>query len=779
MKTTFTSVILSLLSLITNAQLVVSGSASTLSLPNNAPAITVDNAISITGTGTIDGARVSVSTNFATGDVLAYTGALPSGVTSSYNAVSGILSFTGAATQAEYESLLRTVTFATSSASAAQRTVTFNLGTAISFSGNNHFYEFITGTFTWTAAKADAASKTFYSMQGYLATISSQAENDFIQEKMSSNGWIGASDEYTQINAATGASTYANQGASEGKWYWVTGPAGEIGTQFSNGNTTPSSVSGRYMNWNSSEPNNSSSTEHYGQFYASGSTGKWNDLPNTSTLGYVVEYGGMAGDPVVNLTVSRNIQMIATSLQTSVALNNYVLHAAAVLVDQDILVYSTGSLTDAKVTITTNFKSGDELTYTGALPGGVSASFNASTGVLSFTGTATAAQWQSLFRTVKFNSTSNIIGNRDISFSVGNQVAGSNGHFYEYVSTTGSWTTAKTSAASRTYLGLNGYLATITSQEENDFIKLKLSADAWVGASDDVTHINAATGATTYASQAAAEGKWYWVTGPVGEIGTQFSNGNVTPTSVSSRFMNWNTSEPNNSGSNEHYGQLLSSGLNLGKWNDLPNSNNLGYVVEYGGLAIDPLLNLSANRTISISAILPVTGMQLSAHKNSSGILLQWSTFTETNADYFDILHSMDGITYVKIGQVKAAGNSTGMTNYNWLHTSPAGSNLFYQIRENDFDGRFQLSNIRQVLAESGGFSLAPNPASGNVIISCPVTGGILTLTIRNSSGAEILRQNIQSGQTNLDISRLPAGIYLVEVNGKNGWSEKLRLVKQ
>ena len=202
-------------------------------------------------------------------------------------------------------------------------------------------------------------------------------------------------------------------------------------------------------------------------------------------------------------------------------------------------------------------------------------------------------------------------------------------------------------------------------------------------------------------------------------------------------------------------------------------------MVEYGGLAIDPLLNLSANRTISISTILPVTGMQLTAVKNIAGILLQWSTFTETNADYFDILHSTDGISYTKIGQLQAAGNSTGVTNYSWQHTSPASGNQFYQIRENDLDGRYQLSNIRQVLSATGGFSLAPNPASGNVIISCPVTGSILTLIIRNSTGAEMIRQNIQSGQTNLDISRLPAGIYLAEIIGKNGSGEKLQFVKQ
>lgn len=779
MKTITTTLVSSFICLLSYGQLVVTGSGTSLSLPNNAPAITVDDNLSITGAGTIDGARVSVSANFAAGDLLAYTGGLPSGVSASYNAGTGVLTFTGNATPAQYQALLRTVTFATSAASALQRTITFNLGTAISFSGNNHFYEFITGTFTWTGAKTDAAAKTFYSLQGYLATITSQAENDFIQQKLSADGWIGSSDEYTEINAATGASTYANQAAAEGKWYWITGPVGEIGTQFSNGNGTPASVSGRYMNWNTSEPNNASSIEHYGEIYSSSSTGKWNDLPNSSTLGYVVEYGGMAGDPVVTLTCSRVIRMIATSLQTTGTLNNYALHAAAAYVDEGILVYSNGSITDAKVTVATNFNSGDQLTYTGGLPGGVTASYNAGTGVLSFTGTATAAQWQALFRTVQFSSSSNTIGNRDISFSVGNQVAGSNGHFYEYVSTTGSWTTAKTNAAGRTYLGLNGYLATVTSQAENDFIKQKLGADAWIGASDEYTHINSATGASTYANQAAAEGKWYWVTGPVGEIGTQFSNGNTSPVAVGSSFMNWNTNEPNNSGTNEHYAEIFASGGNVGKWNDLPNSSLLGYVVEYGGLAADPLLNLSAFRTMAVSTILPVTGMQLNAAKTNAGIQLEWTTFTEYNSSHFDILHSTDGIHFSKIAEMGAAGNSDSPLTYTWLHTNPAAGTNYYQVRENDLDGRFQLSNMKQVITGNEKISIAPNPAKDQLWITCPGTGRITAFCIRNNAGALVTRQALQSTQTNLDISGLPAGLYIIEFSEMNGPVTRLRFVKQ
>jgi VCBS repeat-containing protein len=105
----------------------------------------------------------------------------------------------------------------------------------------------------------------------------------------------------------------------------------------------------------------------------------------------------------------------------------------------------------------------------------------------------------------------------------------STGHYYEVVNVPVgiSWADARDAAALKSFNGLTGYLATITSSAENAFILSKLPADGWIGASDDVTYINIATGAPTYADQSAAEGNWYWVTGP--EAGTLFSVGSVNP----------------------------------------------------------------------------------------------------------------------------------------------------------------------------------------------------------------------------------------------------------
>jgi hypothetical protein len=223
-----------LCSLTSFAQISFSGSSTALSTPVNAPAITIDNTLTITSNTSFDGARVSVSSNFSSGDVLTYTGSLPAGVTASYNSTTGVLTFTGTATAAAYETLLRTATFATSSTNALQRTILFNIGSTIGFSGNNHLYEFVSSQQSWYAAKAAAESRTLYGLQGYLATVTSAGENNFIHEKIAADGWIGASDDASYINSAVGSSLYTSQANAEGRWYWVTGP--EKGTQITTDN---------------------------------------------------------------------------------------------------------------------------------------------------------------------------------------------------------------------------------------------------------------------------------------------------------------------------------------------------------------------------------------------------------------------------------------------------------------------------------------------------------------------------------------------------------------
>jgi hypothetical protein len=295
------------------------GSSSTLSVSYNTWT-KVDPNVTITANGTITGFRVQISqayTSGASGDQLRSTATLPSGVSvSAFNTTTGILVFKST----------------TATCYALQRRVTFVAGTVFYNPLTEHFYEYVSSSGSWTAAKTSASNRSYFGRAGYLATMMSEAENNFIWKLMSSDGWFGGSDEVSEVNTAKGTTAFASQAAVEQKWHWVTGP--EKGTQFSNSSTA---VTGQYAKWAGGEPNNAGG-EHYAQFYSANS-GSWNDLPNTSLPGYICEYGDMPGDITSSVTISTrnleisgassgwisggNLNVCSGSNSTTLTLNNY------------------------------------------------------------------------------------------------------------------------------------------------------------------------------------------------------------------------------------------------------------------------------------------------------------------------------------------------------------------------------------------------------------------------------------------------------------------------
>jgi hypothetical protein len=275
----------------------LTGSNASLSAIYNVETI-VDPNLVITANGTINGFRVQISESYSNGDILTYTGTLPSGITQSWSTTTGVLSFSGSGTAQQWQDILRLVKFKSTNSVCypTARSITFTAGTVYYNPLTGHFYEYVvlSPAQSWSYSKTNSESRSYFGRIGYLATFSSAAENNFVWKIMANDGWFGASDDFQVINTAAGNSYYASQSgtapSSENKWTWVSGP--EAGTQFSNGSTA---VNGQYANWNGGEPNNSGG-EHYGQFY-SGSQGRWNDLRSTHTLGgYLCEFGGMPND---------------------------------------------------------------------------------------------------------------------------------------------------------------------------------------------------------------------------------------------------------------------------------------------------------------------------------------------------------------------------------------------------------------------------------------------------------------------------------------------------
>ncbi|MFH4964367.1 T9SS type B sorting domain-containing protein [Gaetbulibacter sp. M235] len=242
---------------------------------------------------------IQISTGYQLGfDSLILNGTHPN-IATSWNVTEGKLTLKGNGTPlAAYVDLIaavKDVVFKSTSTNPSNKFFSFTIGDANYLPRTGHYYEYVSALgITWTAAKAAAELRTYYGLQGYLATILYPEEAQLAGEQAAGAGWIGGSDAQT-----------------EGIWKWVTGP--EAGTIFWNGG--PNGSTPNYANWNSGEPNNLGDEDYAHVTYNVGIKGSWNDLSNTGESsgdyqpkGYIVEYGSPT-DPPLNISASTHISV--------------------------------------------------------------------------------------------------------------------------------------------------------------------------------------------------------------------------------------------------------------------------------------------------------------------------------------------------------------------------------------------------------------------------------------------------------------------------------------
>ncbi|MBU5211840.1 S-layer homology domain-containing protein [Heyndrickxia oleronia] len=275
--------------------------------------VTLDSSVLNGYEDNLNGASVAIE-NFKKEDKLEFTSV--NGITGNFNPATGILTLSGKASIEDYQAVLRSVTFTTTSTDRTDRNITFTLGSALAYSENGHFYEYINknATITWFNAKKEAEEKNYFGRKGYLVTITSENENNFVKDKTLGLGWIGAKDiERNPENNPDPSATYPK---NTGDWRWVTGPEGLEeggGLQFYTGYAQSGSKV-KYANWAAGEPNDyNGSGEYVAHIFGPGTdSGRWNDYSpnNAGVKGYVIEYGDMPGDQTFALSASKKIVFV-------------------------------------------------------------------------------------------------------------------------------------------------------------------------------------------------------------------------------------------------------------------------------------------------------------------------------------------------------------------------------------------------------------------------------------------------------------------------------------
>jgi hypothetical protein len=182
------------------------------------------------------------------------------------------------------------------------------------------------------------------------------------------------------------------------------------------------------------------------------------------------------------------------------------------------------------------------------------------------------------------------------------------------------------------------------------------------------------------------------------------------------------------------------------------------------------------------NAPLPVSWNLFEVKKSGAMADLKWITGSEKNNQYFEVERSADGKLFQvisdKIPTQAVAGSSSLPLEYHFTDEHPLSGQNYYRIRQVDLDKKENLSMTRQLIF-GGDISIKvyPNPVQNhlNVEIFAPVKSK-MEMAIVDASG-RLIKQHIidvQEGmnQTDLNMSDLANGVYLLKIKDAKGWNQ-------
>ena len=162
---------------------------------------------------------------------------------------------------------------------------------------------------------------------------------------------------------------------------------------------------------------------------------------------------------------------------------------------------------------------------------------------------------------------------------------------------------------------------------------------------------------------------------------------------------------------------------------------------------------------------------------DEGGVHLSWTTFTETNNDYFTLLRSEDNETFDEIGRVSGAGTANTPLTYNFVDEyAVAGKMYYYRLVQTDFEQQSEVVGNITALCDFGPekvFTLYPNPTRDNVTVEYTAfVEEELQLSLYTATGMLMRIFNLKSvvglNKHMLTVGDLAPGTYYLFVAGNN-----------
>ncbi|MDP2363802.1 MAG: T9SS type A sorting domain-containing protein, partial [Ignavibacteria bacterium] len=186
------------------------------------------------------------------------------------------------------------------------------------------------------------------------------------------------------------------------------------------------------------------------------------------------------------------------------------------------------------------------------------------------------------------------------------------------------------------------------------------------------------------------------------------------------------------------------------------------------------------------SSYIPVELISFTGFFDNEKIILNWETVSEINNSGFEILKSKDRENWQSIGFVGGSGSSTENNSYSFLDNSKLYEKNYYRLKQIDYDGSYEYSNVIEVSVPLNNFKLYqnyPNPFNPITTIKFAVPQktfiNVSLYDIKGEKINDLVNEEKERGIYSIEFNskNLSSGVYLYRMTSFDGYNSSKKLI--
>jgi Secretion system C-terminal sorting domain len=171
--------------------------------------------------------------------------------------------------------------------------------------------------------------------------------------------------------------------------------------------------------------------------------------------------------------------------------------------------------------------------------------------------------------------------------------------------------------------------------------------------------------------------------------------------------------------------------------------------------------------------VLPVELVSFTHKKITNGVQLNWTTASEKDNAYFEVLRASENGVFKVIDKVNGKGSSNGSSNYQFVDDNPVSGKSYYKLKQvdNNGDSKEYGPIVVNFDLEVSKLTAFLNAESKLLLTYNSLENTNAEVVIVDLNGKKLITQKVQlnkgANQSNVDVSVLPKGLYVVKINSK------------